>query len=158
MQMSSALLAGLLALAITAPALAADRPGCALDTQACLDQMAAKLEKRGYMGLEFDKGADGQYVIRHVVEGTPAARAGFKPGDVILVVNGARWNDEDAMRKLDWSIGSRLAVKVLRGSDKMVMNVTLTRMPPDVVARYIGAHMLESHVTIATATIQPRRP
>jgi len=152
MQISSALIAGVLSLALTGSALAGDTPGCTADTQTCLDQMATKLSKRGYMGLEFDKGADGQYVIKHVVEGTPAARAGFRTGDVVLVVNGAKWNDEDAMRKLDWSIGSKLAVKVLRGHEKKVMNVTLTRMPDDVIARYIGAHMLEYHVTVATAT------
>jgi len=90
------------------------------------------------------------------VEGTPAARAGFRPGDVVLIVNGAKWNDEDAMRKLDWSIGSKLAVKVLRGHEKMIMNVTLTRMPDDVIARYIGAHMLEYHVTVASATDHSR--
>ena len=151
MRILTALIAGALALALTMPAAAGEGHGCTADTQTCLDQMAAKMAKKGYMGLEFDKGADGQYMVKNVVQGTPAASAGFKPGDVILVVNGAKWSDEDAMKKLDWSVGSQMAVKVLRGREKMTMNVTLARMPDEAIARYVGAHMLESHVAVATA-------
>jgi hypothetical protein len=32
------------------------------------------------------------------------------------------------------------------------MNITLARMPDDVIARYVGAHMLDSHVAVATAS------
>lgn len=151
MKKLSALIAGALTLAITVPAFAGGDHGCTADTQTCLDQMAAKMAKKGYMGLEFDKSDDGQYMVKQVLEGTPAAAAGFKPGDVILVVNGAKWSDEAAMKKLDWSVGSQMAVKVRRGDEKKVMNITLARMPDEAIARYIGAHMMESHVAVATA-------
>lgn len=151
MKQLSALIAGVLALAITVPAFAGGDHGCTAGTQACLDQMAAKMAKKGYMGLEFDKAADGQYAVKKVIEGTPAATAGFQPGDVILIVNGAKWSDEAAMKKLDWSVGSQMAVKVKRGEEKKVMNITLARMPEDVIARYVGAHMMESHLAVATA-------
>lgn len=157
MKKLSALIAGALALALTVPAFAGEGHGCTADTQTCLDQMAAKMSKKGYMGLEFDKGTDGQYMVKKVMDGTPAASAGFRPGDVILVVNGAKWSDEDAMKKLDWSVGSQMAVKVLRGSEKKTMNITLARMPDDVIARYVGAHMIDSHVAVATASDQGRK-
>jgi C-terminal processing protease CtpA/Prc len=151
MKKLSALIAGALALALTVPAFAGDGHGCTAGTQACLDQMAAKMAKKGYMGLEFDKAADGQYAVKKVVDGTPAATAGFKPGDVVLVVNGAKWSDEAAMKKVDWSVGSKMAVMVRRGDEKLTMNITLARMPEEVIARYVGSHMMESHVAVATA-------
>jgi C-terminal processing protease CtpA/Prc len=113
--------------------------------------MAAKLSQRGYMGLEFDKATDGQYVVKKVIESAPAARAGFQPGDVILVVNGARWSDERAMNKLNWGIGSKMSILVQRAGEKKTLNLTLGRMPEEVMAQYIGAHMLENHVTVAVA-------
>jgi C-terminal processing protease CtpA/Prc len=152
MKKLSALIAGALALAITVPAFAGEGHNCTAGTQECLDQMAAKMAKKGYMGLEFDKTDDGQYAVKKVLDGAPAATAGFKPGDVILVVNGAKWSDEDAMKKLDWSVGSQMAVKIQRKSEKKVLNVTLSKMPDEVIARYVGAHLLEGHVAMATAS------
>jgi len=158
MKKLSALIAGVLTLAITVPAFAGGDHGCTAGTQTCLDQMAAKMAKKGYMGLEFDKAADGQYMVKKVIDGTPAATAGFQSGDVILVVNGAKWSDEAAMKKLDWSVGSQVAVKIKRGDEKKVMNITLARMPDEVIARYVGTHMMESHVAVATASDQGAKP
>lgn len=151
MKKLTALLAGAAVLALAVPAFAGSAEKCAEDTQACLEHMAAKLQKKGYMGLEFDKSDDGQYVIKRVMEGAPAAAAGFKPGDVILSVNDAKWDDEEAMRKIDWGVGSKMSVKVERAGKKQMLNITLAKMPEEVMARYIGAHMLEDHVAMTTA-------
>jgi S1-C subfamily serine protease len=153
MRKSSALIAAALSVAAAIPAFAGEGHHCTADVQTCLDQMAAKMAKKGYMGLEFDKStADGQYVVKKVIEGAPAARAGFKAGDAILVVNGAKWSDEEAMKKVDWSAGSQLTVKILRGAEKKDVTITLAKMPEEMVARYVGAHMIESHVAVATAS------
>jgi len=136
-----------LALVIALPTSALAARDCTKDTQTCLDDMAARLTRRGYMGLEFDRSDAGLYTVKRVVEGAPAAAAGFRPGDAILIVNGARWSDADALKKLDWSVGSRMSVKVLRGDEKIVLHLTLGRMPEDLIARTIGMHMLENHVT-----------
>ncbi len=152
MQRWYAPVAGLLVLALAFPAFAGEPQRCTLDIQTCLNQMAARMEHRGYMGLEFNKDDSGQYVVRKVVAHTPAESAGFMPGDVILVVNGARWSDAAAMGKLNWNAGARMAVKVLRGTEKKTLNVRLTHMPPDIIARTIGAHMLENHVTLTSAS------
>lgn len=151
MKKQSTLIAGALCVALAVPAFAGGG-NCTADAQTCLDKMAAKMANKGYMGLEFDKSsADGQYVVKKVLDGTPAAAAGFQPGDAILVVNGAKWSDEEAMKKVDWSVGSQLTVKVKRGEEKKSLNITLAKMPEDMVARSIGTHMIENHVAVATA-------
>jgi C-terminal processing protease CtpA/Prc len=152
MKKLSTLIAGVMCVALAIPAFAGEGHNCSANAQACLDKMAAKMASKGYMGLEFDKSsADGQYVVKKVMEGTPAATAGFQPGDAILVVNGAKWSDEEAMKKVDWSAGSQLTVKIKRGSEKKALNITLGKMPEEMVARYVGAHMIENHVAVATA-------
>ena len=113
--------------------------------------MATKLQNKGYMGIEFDKNEDGQYIIKKVIEDAPAATAGFKAGDIVLSVNEAKWDDHEAMKKVDWSPGSQMTVKIKRDGKKQVLNLTLANMPDEVVARYIGSHMLEDHVAMAAA-------
>lgn len=153
MKKLTALIAGALALAVAVPAMAGDAhyEKCTADAQTCLEQMAAKLQNKGYMGLEFEKNEEGQYVIKKVIEGAPAAAAGFKPGDMILAVNEAKWDDREAMKKVDWSPGSKMTVKVKRGDKKQMMSLTLANMPDEVIARYVGAHMIEDHVALASA-------
>jgi C-terminal processing protease CtpA/Prc len=155
MKKLTALLAGAVVLVLAVPAFAGhDGEKCSEDTQACLDQMSAKLQKKGYMGLEFDKNADGQYIIKKVMDGAPAAAAGFKTGDVILSVNETKWEDKEAMKKIDWSVGSTMAVKIDRAGKKQVLSITLAKMPDDVIARYVGAHMVENHVALAVSQKQ----
>lgn len=153
MKKLTALIAGALVLAVAVPAMAGEGhyEKCTADAQTCLDQMAAKYQNKGYMGIEFEKNEAGQYVIKKVAEGAPAASAGFKAGDIVLAVNDAKWDDREAMKKVDWSPGSKMTVKVKRDGQKQVMNLTLAKMPEDVIARAIGAHMVEDHVAVATA-------
>jgi C-terminal processing protease CtpA/Prc len=153
MKKLTALIAGALVVAVAVPALAGEGhyEKCSADAQACLDKMATKLHNKGFMGIEFDKNEDGQYIIKKVIEDAPAATAGFKVGDIVLSVNEAKWDDREAMKKVDWSPGSQMTVKIKRGGKKQVLNLTLATMPDEVVAKYIGAHMIEDHVAVAVA-------
>ena len=55
--------------------------------------------QHAYMGIEGGSGQNGGAAVRKVMSGTPAAKAGLKPGDVITAINGKKlldWNSLSA--------------------------------------------------------------
>src|SRR5512137_2880506 len=90
----SLLLLALVALLLPATALAGGKDyKCKVDTQTCLNTMAQKLQGRGWVGLEFDDKDPKTMAVTRVVPGSPAESAGFKVGDVLVSVDGARFAD-----------------------------------------------------------------
>jgi C-terminal processing protease CtpA/Prc len=141
---------------------------CTEDTQTCLNHMVAKLKNRGWVGLELDykeeappsgakprTGGEGKpapstgsvAVVKRIVPGSPAEAAGFQPGDVLSALNGIRFNDEnhEALEKVreQMTPGSKVEYTILRGGKEMKVPVTLAALPSDVMAQWIGMHMLE---------------
>jgi C-terminal processing protease CtpA/Prc len=149
----AALLTIALLLAATAPADAGE-PGykkCSLDTQTCLNQMIAKLKGRGWLGIEydFDKGSNVPKVIR-IVPGSPAEASGFRIGDLLISVNGAKFadNTEDKCATCEatkeiWKPGAKVRYIVRRKGKEIRLAPTLAELPTDVMAQMIGMHMLE---------------
>jgi serine protease Do len=97
---------------------------------------------RGYLGVmiqnvtptlaqEFKlKDASGA-LIGDVVEDGPAAKAGFKPGDVVLEFDGKKVTDS---RHLQLAVagtkpGSKVPVEILRNSEKTTLDVTIKELP-----------------------------
>jgi serine protease Do len=70
-------------------------------------------------------------IVNSVVPGSPAARAGLRPGDTILAAgtrtlrNPFDWEAE----LLDLRVGESLPLKVMRGGSEQTMNVTVADMP-----------------------------
>ncbi|MGE5590564.1 MAG: M50 family metallopeptidase [Bacillota bacterium] len=65
--------------------------------------------------------------IGELIEGMPAARAGFQPGDVVVAINGQPiqdWNDLQVM--IQGSKDKPLRFDVLRGPEKTPATVTVT--------------------------------
>jgi len=77
--------------------------------------------------LKDSKGA----LIGDVVDDGPAAKAGFKPGDVILEFNGKSVRDSRHLQLTvaDTKPGSTVPVEVLRNGDKKVLHVTVKQLP-----------------------------
>jgi len=128
--------------------------GVADDTQNCLNMMAAKLENKGWVGLHLDQTEDGAYKIEMVVEESPAEAAGFKVGDKLVALNGVRFGDanEEALTK-EWENmkpGKEVSYTVSRGIKEMDISVTLAQLPDEVLAQWVGQHMLE-HASVAQA-------
>jgi regulator of sigma E protease len=66
--------------------------------------------------------------VDEVVAGSPAAAAGFKPGDIILEIDGSRVdNFTDVLRSVSAAPGRELAVKVDRGGAVYTLRVTPER-------------------------------
>lgn len=151
------LLALALMLGFAATGLAGGEHKCDKSAQDCLDKMAAKLQAKGWLGIETEKTADGRYAVAAVTPDSPAAEAGLRPGDVLLALNGQDLYSEDkaGLKKVKKSlaVGSKIKYTVERGGDKTQVVAVLAPVPDAVLAQWIGEHMLDqhSHVRVASA-------
>jgi len=148
----------ILAVALAAPALAGEKKhDCTASTQDCLNKMAAKFKEKGWVGIEYDKSNDkkgDKQVISKVISGSPAEKAGLREGDVLLAINGVRFGDEDkdkwAKVKKAWKPGQTITYTLARDGKKSEVAVTLGHVPQEVMAQWIGEHMLQ-HATVEVA-------
>jgi len=139
----------LAALAVGAPAFAGGEH-CTLATQACLDQMAENLQHRGYIGIEMDENETHATVIKKVVEASPAQKAGLAAGDILLTVNGMAPEEGFTSLKDQMTPGVSLVLGIQRDGAEQDVTVVLAKVPEDLMARWIGIHMLQ-HTTQAQA-------
>lgn len=132
----------------TAWALAGESKKCNLSTQDCLDQMATKMKTYGWVGVELERDNEsGTLTVLKVVPGSPAEAAGIQHGDTLYALNGVRIikDNEEALTKArkEWKPGQSVTYTIHRGGAERQVTLTLAPMPADVLARYIGEHMLE---------------
>jgi putative serine protease PepD len=82
---------------------------------------------RAYLGVRVATIAGGGVLVSSVDPGGPAARAGINPGDVIVRVAGQPTPSTDLLSSVLAGLkpGRRVPVTVIRGGDKVVVNVTL---------------------------------
>lgn len=124
-------------------------------TQADYSKMAEKMAKKGYLGIETEKNAAGGYAVTSIVAGSPAERAGFQVGDVLVAINGTKLGEEnkEAVAKVKSTLGpgSNVAYTVQRAGADRTVNATLTEVPREVLAQWVGEHVLE-HTTLVVAS------
>jgi S1-C subfamily serine protease len=134
---------------VTLVALAGDtHKKCTYNTQECLDHMAAKMKTMGFVGVELDKDeATGGLKVVRVIPDSPAESSGILSGDVLFALNGVRINDdnEKALQKArkEWAPGQSVTYTVKRDGADREIKLTLAPMSADVMAKWIGSHMLE---------------
>ena len=148
------LLAGALAFVLAVPAMAGEGHQCEQSADQCLAYFAKKLENYGWVGIELDENEDtGVMTVTAVVEDSPALTAGFKVGDILYALNGVELNEANKEKlkvaKGDWVPGAMVTYTVKRGGEKKDLQVTLGELPRDVMAQWIGNHMLEAHMQVA---------
>ena len=126
------------------------------DAQTCLNHMAAK-RTQGWLGLDFDRSDPMFLKVEAVTPYSPASKAGFRPGDVLLTLNGASLQDEGALAKAkgDWLPGQAVTFMVQRSGFRKQIQVTLGRYNEQTFATMVGLHMLEYHVNGPTAISEP---
>lgn len=139
-----------LVMLVTVPVLFAGHDGkkCTYSTQDCLDHMSAKLKSSGWVGIELEENEKtGAMTIMKVVPGSPAESSGLQAGDVLYALNGVEINeknDEALMKvKKDWKPGQTVNYTVKRNGQEKQITLTLAPMPAEVLARFIGTHMLD---------------
>jgi S1-C subfamily serine protease len=125
---------------------------CTSDVSACLGHWT-DYKTAGYAGMKYDKAEDGTVTVSDVPAGTPAAAAGFQKGDVILTLNGAAMADKEALKKAKgtWKPGDQVSYTVKRAGAEKKLSLTLATMPEEVFAQMVGEHMVQNHMTVATA-------
>ncbi len=137
------------------PALAGEQGKCSGSTQDCLNHMAAKYAERGWVGLELDKNDYGAMTVKRVIPDSPAAAAGFRAGDMLVAFNGVGFGEEnhEAMKKTYAAMvpGNKVTYTVKRDGGKRDIAVTLSQAPEEVIAQWVGRHLLEDHVVMAKA-------
>lgn len=131
---------------------------CTEPTQVCLDHMASRMKNSGWVGVELDVAEKtGVMTVTKVIPGSPAEAAGIQPNDVFYALNGVRLakeNNEELMKaRKEWKPGQAVTYTIKRNGTDRQVTLTLAPMPADVLARYIGQHMLEhANLEVATAT------
>ena len=144
-----------LLLALAAPvAMAGDYGKCTASTQECLDMMAQKLNNKGWIGVELND-ESGLLAITKVIEGSPAEKAGLKEGDVLFAVNGIQYNEENKEKlgtiREEMTPGSTFTFTILKsGKKEKDMEITLGDLPEDMLAQWVGKHMLD-HASVENA-------
>jgi membrane-associated protease RseP (regulator of RpoE activity) len=140
------------------PSAAPAHKKCPYATQECLNYMAQRLKTAGWIGIEYDTEKSGYPEVQKVVPGSPAEQAGLEVGDALISLNGVEikeGNDEKLKAaRGDWTPGHTIHYMVKRKGKLKPVDITLGTWPADVLARYIGEHMLEHAEADAQAQAQ----
>jgi predicted metalloprotease with PDZ domain len=150
---------GSMALALLVPVLALageEDEKCEGDATVCARDMAAALKKRGWMGIYFDYDKQvGHVVLDEVFKGSPAEAAGLEVGDILLVLNGIAYTDENKKALMEaykeMRPGGIMTFEVERNGERLEIEVTIGEIPDYIVAQWVGKHMLEYHPADETA-------
>lgn len=93
-----------------------------------IQQLDGKLAEAMGMGREMVRGV----LVSQVMEDSPAGRAGFQAGDVIVELDGRKLEDVEALRNriAQTAPGSRVKVTVLRAGNRKTLRVKIGTLPP----------------------------
>jgi carboxyl-terminal processing protease len=136
-----------LAVSMAAPLIAGEGHSCKASTQDCLNYMKSHMADRGWVGIKYDP--ETRKVMR-VIEGSPAENAGFEKGDVMVAINGVELSDanQDKLKKMStekMKPGNDITYTVERAGIRKNLGVTLGKLSKEVMAQWVGNHMLEAH-------------
>ena len=113
-------------------------------TQASYAEMQKKYAEHGWLGIETEKVTDGRYAVTTVALGSPAEKAGFQKGDVLVALNGARFGEEnkEAVKKAKMSLapGKNATYTIDRKGAERQLTATLAEVPQEVLAKWVDEH------------------
>ena len=129
----------------SAPARAAD-PKCPLPLHECLERYS-HMRERPWFGawLEVVDSTSDVRRIERVFPGSPAERAGLKPGDRLKTIGGQPPRTFFA-GKAGWKPGEQTALGIERDGRAIEAKWTFAPIPDDVLAELLGAHVVGSHM------------
>jgi S1-C subfamily serine protease len=137
-------------------AVAGDKHACTASTQDCLNKMVAKIQAKGWLGVETGEAENGRWAITKVYPDSPAAKAGFQEGDVFVSMNGVAMNHDNKQAlkeaKANLGPGSQVSYVVSRKGGKVTLAASLDKVPDAVMAEWIGDHMVNDHAQIKLAS------
>lgn len=154
----------LLMAAVAIPSVAGDKHNCSASTEDCLRKMNAKMQTKAWLGVETEETDSGHRVVKKVYLDSPAAEAGFKSGDVLIALNGVDLSKEDKeahkkaasesgpAKKLMLEPGMKVTYTVKRDGEKKDIDVQLGSVPRELIAQWVGEHMLAYHTEVQVAS------
>ena len=138
-----------------APAMAGEKGKCEGNGEDCVKKMKQKYGEKAWLGISYETDDMGRWVVSSVEPNSPAKKAGVKAGDVLVAVEG---HDVAEADKSTWQAleakmkpGNRIAYTVERNGSKKQIDVTLAEMPDEVLAQWVGKHML-AHAAVEVAS------
>ena len=105
------------------------------------------------VGMQISKAKDDYLKVESPIEGTPAFRAGIKPQDKILEIDGESTlalSSNDCVKKLKGEPGTKVKVKVYRESTKETFDFELERAIIEL--KYVKHKMLDDKVGLVRLT------
>lgn len=151
-------LATALAMSVAGVAVAGGAHGkCAESTsEASLQARVEKMKAYGWLGVEKEKNAAGGYTITAVAPASPAAKAGFRVGDVLVALNGVALSEanSEALKKAKANLGPGKPVSytVRRDGAERQLTATLAEVPREVLAQWLGEHLMDEHLATTVAS------
>ena len=107
------------------------------------------MAQKAWLGISYDTDEKGRWVVSEVEPGSPAQKAGFEKGDVMLAVDGVGYSKENkAELKAVYATlkpGSEATYVVKRQGGKVKLHATLSHVPEELQAKWIAEHMTKSH-------------
>ena len=100
-----------------------------MDAKSYADMQITTKGEFGGVGIEVTM-EDGLIKVISPIDGTPAAKAGVKPGDYIAAIDGTSIQGmplNDAIDKMRGPEGSKVTLTVIRAGDKKPFDISLTR-------------------------------
>lgn len=92
---------------------------------------AADIKKFGGVGIDGIPWEDGRIVVRQIVAGGPAHRAGIKPGDIITHIDGKQTKGSNFRQMVDFRLrgeaGTDVQINIIRPGEKKPRVFILTR-------------------------------
>jgi C-terminal processing protease CtpA/Prc len=145
-----------LMVAVAIPTVAGDKHNCSASADDCLRKMQDKMETKAWLGIETEETDSGFWAVNKVYLDSPAEKAGFKAGDVLLALNGVEMSkkNKEAYKKAAHQLvpGSKATYTVKRDGSKKQLEAQLGSVPREVMAQWIGEHMLAQHTQVRVAS------
>jgi C-terminal processing protease CtpA/Prc len=145
-----------LMVAVAVPTVAGDKHKCTASTDDCLRKMQDKMETKAWLGIETGETDSGFWAVKKVYLDSPADRAGFEAGDVLIALNGVEMSqkNKEAYKKAAHQLvpGSKATYTVKRDGAKKQLEAQLGTVPREVMAQWVGEHMLDQHAQVRVAS------
>lgn len=143
------LLFPLLLLLLFGAAPASAGPPCPdLDECPCVIELTESLLNKGWVGIRMDD-TSGRWTLVEIFPESPAKRAGLQKGDVLLEIEGVPYledrNEELQQIYMSKHPGDSLEYVIERDGEKKKVRLELARMPPKLLALWLGEKILYSY-------------
>jgi predicted metalloprotease with PDZ domain len=136
-------------LVLALPAAAGEKGKCTGSADDCLAKMTAKLQTKAWLGIEYETNDHGNWVVEEVYADSPAQKAGFEKGDVLLAIDDVKYSkdNKEALSAVYAGLkpGSSATYWVKRQGEKVKLEATLGSVPKDLQAKWINEHMAKDH-------------